>query len=560
MFMLFLFILNQRKRLLKGDEAMIEINGKSVYNALAIGKLYFLDTEKESVKRIKIQDINSEIMRLENARSMAKEQLRELYTKAISSVGDANAQVFQIHIMMLDDEDFYGAICAMIRNQSINAEFAVSSTADLFAKTFGDMNDEYMRGRADDVKDIGQRLLNILSGKQADDLNFSEPVIIVAENLTPGQTVRLDKNKILGFITFAGSQSSHTAILARTMDIPAIINTGPIPREFNGRLAILDGYSSTVYVDPDEQKLEDFNHRMHLEEEHKSLLKELHGRETITQSGKKIRLYANIGHPHDLSSVIANDAEGIGLFRSEFIYLENCDYPTEDQQFLKYKEVAEAMGGKCVIIRTLDIGADKKADYFNLEPEENPALGYRAIRICLCDSRLFKTQLRAILRASAYGNIAVMFPMITSQSELTRAKSCLRECMGELRAENIPFDRDIQVGIMIETPAAAIISDLLAPEVDFFSIGTNDLSQYTLAIDRQNSLLEPFFAPHHPAILRLIETTIKNAHKHNIWVGICGELAADRELTRTFVEMGIDELSVSPSQVLKIREVIRNIN
>ncbi len=545
---------------MKGDEAMIEINGKSVYNALAMGKLYFLDAENESVKRVKITDINSEILRLEKARSLAKEQLRELYTKSVSTVGDANAQVFQIHIMMLDDEDFYGAICAMIRNQSINAEFAVSSTADLFARTFGEMNDEYMRGRADDVKDIGKRLLNILSGKSEDELNLTEPVIIVAENLTPGQTVRLDKNKILGFITFAGSQSSHTAILARTMDIPAIINTGPIPREFDGRTAILDGYSSTVYVDPDNQKLEDFNHRMHLEEEHKALLRELHGRETITQSGKKIRLYANIGHPHDLSSVIANDAEGIGLFRSEFIYLENCNYPTEDQQFLKYKEVAEAMGNKCVIIRTLDIGADKKADYFRLEPEENPALGYRAIRICLDDSLLFKTQLRAILRASAYGNVAVMFPMITSQNELTRAKSCLRECMGELKAEGIPFDRDIQVGIMIETPAAAIISDLLAPEVDFFSIGTNDLSQYTLAIDRQNSLLEPFFVPHHPAILRLIETTIKNAHRHNIWVGICGELAADRELTRTFVEMGIDELSVSPSQILKIREVIRNIN
>lgn len=560
MFMLFLFILIQRKRLLKGDETMIEINGKSVYNALATGKLYFLDNDENSVNQVKISDINREIKRLEDARLLAKEQLRELYSKAVSTLGDATAQVFQIHIMMLDDEDFYGAITAMIRNQCVNAEFAVSTTADLFAKTFSEMNDEYMRGRADDVKDIGQRLLNILSGKHTENFDFPEPVIIVAENLTPGQTVRLNKDKILGFITFAGSQSSHTAILARTMDIPAIINTGPIPREFNGRTAILDGYSSTVFVDPDEQKLEDFKHRMHLEEEHKTLLKGLYGRETVTQSGKKIKLYANIGHPQDLASVTANDAEGIGLFRSEFIYLENRDYPTEEQQFLKYKEVAEAMGGKCVIIRTLDIGADKKADYFNLEPEENPALGYRAIRICLENSKLFKTQLRAILRASAYGNIAVMFPMITDISELTRAKSCLRECMGELRAENIPFDRDIQVGIMVETPAAAIISDILAPQVDFFSIGTNDLSQYTLAIDRQNSLLEPFFAPHHPAILRLIETTIKNAHKHNIWVGICGELAADRELTRTFVEMGIDELSVSPSQILKIREVIRNLN
>ncbi len=539
---------------------MVEINGKSVYNSLAMGRLFFLNKEKEPVKRVKIEDIRSEILRVKEAREAAKAQLRELHKKALVSVGEANAEVFQIHIMMLDDEDFFGAITGMINVQSVNAEFAVAHTADIFARTFGNMPDEYMRARAADVKDISERMLKILSGSEAEAEELGENSIIVAPDLTPSETVQLDIDKVSGFVTFFGSQTSHTSIIARTMNLPAIICTGEISSEHHGRTAILDGSSGTIYIEPDENKIEDFKHRKKLEEERAELLRLQCGKPTETKSGKRVKLYANIAYPRDLRAVLANDGEGIGLFRSEFLYLDSKDYPTEDQQFERYKEVAEAMGQKTVIIRTMDIGADKQIDYFNLPCEDNPALGYRAIRICLGDRPLFKTQLRAILRASAFGNISIMFPMIISQREVTIAKSCLRECMQELKSEGIPFNADIEVGIMIETPAAAIISDLLAREVDFFSIGTNDLTQYTLAADRQNSRLEEFIDIRHEAILRLIDMTVQNAHKEGIWVGICGELATDPELCRRFVEMGVDELSVTPSEVLRVRERIRNLD
>lgn len=536
---------------------MLEINGKSVYNSLCFGNLYFYGKDKTRIKRIKSVEPQKEIQRFSAARNQAKNELEELYQRALWQVGEDNAQIFQIHIMMLDDEDFCNAIISAINNQKVNAEYAVSYTADVFAKTFSEMGDEYMQARASDVHDISDRLIKLLSGDSADEI--SEPSIIVADDLTPSETVQLDKNKILGFVTFHGSQTSHTAILARTMNIPAVINTGEISDEHNGKPAILDGFSGTLYIDPDDAKIQDFKKRKMLEDERSKLLAELRGKSTETLSGKKIRLFANIGNPHDLAAVVQNDAEGIGLFRSEFLYLESGDYPTEDEQFIKYKEVAEGMHGKNVIIRTMDIGADKKIDYFNLPREENPALGYRAIRICLTDTKMFKTQLRAILRASAFGNISIMFPMITALREIMQAKALLTEAEKELDSEGISYRKNIEIGIMIETPAAAVISDLLAPEVDFFSIGTNDLTQYTLALDRQNPSLEPFFDPHHPAILRFIETVAQNAHKHGKWVGICGELASDISLIQSFVDMGIDELSVSPSFVLKVREKIREI-
>ncbi len=538
---------------------MIEINGKSVFNSLAMGRLFFLNKEKSYVKRISVKDAREEIIRVEQARKIAKAELKDLYQKALSSVGQANAEVFQIHIMMLDDEDFYGAITSMINVQGVNAEYAVAHTADIFARTFGNMADEYMKARAADVKDISERMIKILSGGEGKDEEMWQNSIIVVPDLMPSETVQLDIDKVSGFVTFFGSQTSHTSIIARTMNLPAIICTGEISAEYHGRTAIIDGSSGTVYIDPDNSKLEDFRHRKKLEEERAALLRELCGKPTQTKSGRQINLYANIAYPRDLRAVLANDGEGIGLFRSEFLYLENNDYPTEEQQFKSYKEVAEAMGQKPVIIRTMDIGADKKIDYFNLPDEENPALGYRAIRICLTDRQLFKTQLRAILRASAFGNISIMFPMIISQSEVTAAKSCLKECMHELESEGIPFNPQIQIGIMIETPAAAIISDLLAREVDFFSIGTNDLTQYTLAADRQNSRLETFIDVRHEAIMRLINMTVQNAHKEGKWVGICGELACDRELCKRFVEMGVDELSVTPSEILRVRERIRSI-
>jgi len=539
---------------------MIEINGISVYNSLAMGRLHFFNKDERVIKRLKTDAPEKELEKFDAAQRLAKKQLEELYEKAVVSVGEANAQVFQIHIMMLEDGDFCDAISNMINTQSVNAEYAISYTSDIFARTFGEMEDEYMQARAADVRDISERLITAITGDCNDSSCLSQPSIVVADDFTPSETVRFDKDKILGFVTFNGSKTSHTAILARTMNIPAVINTGEISTEYHGRLAILDGHSGTLYIDPDEDKIQDYEHRKELETERTKLLCELKNKPNETKSGKQINLYANIGHPGDLPAVVANDAGGIGLFRSEFLYLEKDNFPTEDEQFLKYKEVAEGMGGKPVIIRTLDIGADKSISYFNLPKEENPALGYRAIRICLTETSIFKAQLRAILRASAFGNIMIMFPMITSKKEVTRAKSILSECMTELKNENIPFSPDISVGIMIETPAAAIISDILAPEVDFFSIGTNDLTQYTLAADRQNYHIDEFIDPHHPAVLRLIETVCKNAHSCGKWVGICGELASDTGLTKMFLDFGVDELSVSPSQVLKIREVIRNLD
>ncbi len=538
---------------------MTEINGKSVYNSLAMGRLFFLNKERTSVKRTKIDDARAEVIRVESARNDAKAELRELYKTSLATIGEANAEVFQIHIMMLDDEDFFGAITSMINMQRVNAEYAVAHTSDIFARTFGNMADEYMKARAADVKDISERLIKILSGEDGAAEELSSNSIIVASDLTPSETVQLDIDKVSGFVTFFGSQTSHTSIIARTMNLPAIICTGEISAEYHGRQAIVDGSSGTLYIDPDQDKIEDYKHRKKLEEERGELLRRQCGKPTETKSGKSVKLYANIAYPRDLRAVLANDAEGIGLFRSEFLYLDNQDFPTEDEQFKSYREVAEAMGNKMVIIRTMDIGADKKIDYFNLPNEDNPALGYRAIRICLSDRGLFKTQLRAILRASAYGNVSIMFPMITSQSEVTSAKSCLKECMQELKSEGIPFNPEIRVGIMIETPAAAIISDLLAKEVDFFSIGTNDLTQYTLAADRQNSRLENFIDIKHESILRLIEMTVQNAHKAGIWAGICGELATDKELCQRFVDMGVDELSVTPSEILRVRERIRNM-
>ncbi len=538
---------------------MIEITGKSVYNSLAMGKLYFLGNSQQIIKRKKTENPRDEILRFESARTEAKKQLRELFQKALVSIGEANAQVFDIHIMMLDDEDYFGAIRNMIQTQSVNAEYAVSYTSDIFAKTFSNMSDEYMRARATDIIDISKRLVNILSGS-VDEETLAEPSIIVADDLTPSETIKLDRSKVLGFVIFHGSVTSHTAILARTMNIPAIINTGEISPELNGKTAILDGFSGYLHIDPSDDEVKDFKHRKQLEDERAKLLSTLKGKSNETKSGKKINIFANIGHPMDIPTVVANDAGGIGLFRSEFLYLESADFPTEDEQFLKYKEVAEGMGGKPVIIRTLDIGADKKIDYFNLPDEDNPALGYRAIRICLTDTHIFKTQLRAILRASAFGNISIMFPMIISPDEVTKAKALLDECKKELDTDGIPYKTNIEIGIMIETPAAAIISDLLAPMVDFFSIGTNDLTQYTLAADRQNHNLGAFIDTRHPAILRLIETVIKNAHSQNKWVGICGELASDTDLTKTFIEIGIDELSVSPSQILHVRKAVRDID
>ncbi len=539
---------------------MLEINGKTVFNSLAMGPLHFLNPEERPIKRLKTDDPQSEILRLNNAQKKAKDELSKLYQKALISVGEANAQVFEIHIMMLEDEDYFGAISNMIKTQSVNAEYAVSYTSDIFAKTFGEMEDEYMRARCEDVLDISKRLVNILSGNTGDSNLPKTPSIIVAPDLSPSETVKLDPSKVLGFVTFKGSSTSHTAILARTMNIPALINTDEIDLSYHGRTAILDGHSGILYIDPDEDKIKDFLHRKKLEDERAELLNNLRGKPNETKSGKRINIYANIGHPRDIASTILGDAGGIGLFRSEFLYLEKSDYPSEDEQFSKYKEVAESMGGKPVIIRTLDIGADKKIDYFNLPKEENPALGFRAIRICLTKTEIFKTQLRAILRASAFGNVLIMFPMIISPGEVEKALSILEECKQELKSEGIPFNEGLEVGIMIETPAAAIISDILAPLVDFFSIGTNDLTQYTLAADRQNHELETFVDTHHPAILRLLTQVVENAHKHGKWVGICGELARDPSLTKTFLDMGIDELSVSPSEILRLRENVRNLD
>ena len=536
-------------------------NGKSVFGGIAIGKISVYQKGEQQVKRVKITDADAEMERYADAKDAAVEQLQKLYDKALKEVGEANAAIFEIHQMMLDDDDYNESVENIIRTQMVNAEYAVAATADNFAQMFASMDDDYMKERAADVKDISERLLAILQGADSNKVDTNEPVIIVADDLAPSETVQLDKDMVLSFVTVHGSLNSHTAILARTMAIPALIGTEALPLDasVDGKLGIVDGFNGKIYVDPDENILTEMKAKQQEDLEKKQLLQTLKGKENITLDGQKVMLYANIGNIKDLATVIQNDAGGIGLFRSEFIYLEREDYPTEEEQFQIYKTVAETMAGKRVIIRTLDIGADKQCDYFNMEHEENPALGCRAIRICLTRPEIFKTQLRALFRASAYGKLAIMYPMITSVKEVHRIKEIVEEVKAELAEQGIEFAIPEQ-GIMIETPAAAMVSDELAKEVDFFSVGTNDLTQYTLAIDRQNTKLDEFYDAHHPAVLRMISMVAENAHKAGIWAGICGELGADTTLTQEFLAMGIDELSVSPGSILPIRKIVLETN
>ena len=531
--------------------------GKSVFPSVAIGRIQVIKKRKNIVTRLQIEDQEAEVIRFDQAISTAISQLGELYQKACEEAGEESAAIFEIHQMMLMDDDFLESIRNIIRQQSVNAEYAVTVTADNFADIFSSMDDDYMKERAIDVKDISDRLVNILSRRNSQAVLCKEPVIILADDLTPSETILLDKEKVLGFVTRHGSINSHTAILARTMNIPAIVSTDiHNPDAYNGVMAIVDGYTGMVYLDPDDDTLNMMKRIQDKDLEKKKLLQELKGKETITKDGVKVHLYANISSESDLDYVLQNDAEGIGLFRSEFIYLESNDYPTEEQQFNTYKKVLETMGGKKVIIRTLDIGADKQIDYFGLEKEENPALGYRAVRICLDRRDIFRTQLRALYRASAFGTLSIMIPMIISVKEVLQVKQIIREVKEQLDAEGIKYS-DPALGIMVETPASVMISDQLAREVDFFSIGTNDLTQYTLAIDRQNPRLDSFYDPYHPAIMEMIKITVDNAHKNGIWVGICGELASDFAVTETLLFMGIDELSVSPSFILPLRKKIR---
>ena len=530
--------------------------GKSVFGGIAIGKISVYKKREQQVKRVKIADAAAEIARYESAKSMALTQLQELYEKALQEVGEADAAIFEIHQMMLEDGGYNESVVNIIKTQSVNAEYAVASTSDSYSQMFEAMDDAYMRERAADIKDISERVLSVLNGSSSEKMDMSESVIILAEDLAPSETVQLDKEKVLSFVTVHGSVNSHTAILARTMGIPALIGTEiPLDESVDGKLAVVDGIRGMVYVEPEEETLKEMELRLREEQEKKELLLQLKGRENVTLDGKRVMLYANIGDIKDLSMVQQNDAGGIGLFRSEFIYLEKNHYPTEEEQFLIYKTAAEAMEGKKVIIRTLDIGADKQCDYFEMEQEENPALGFRAIRICLTHPEIFKTQLRALFRASAYGNLAIMYPMITSVWEVKRIKELAEEVKSELQMQDIAHGNPEQ-GIMIETPAAVMVSEELAREVDFFSIGTNDLTQYTLAVDRQNPKLDTFYDPHHPAVLRMISMVVENAHKAGIWAGICGELGADLELTKEFLAMGVDELSVSPGRILPIRKTI----
>ena len=537
---------------------MEKYTGKSIFKGISIGKILFYQKGEQPVKRVKIEDTAEQIKRYEDARAKAAEQLQGLYEKALKEVGEANAAVFEVHQMMLEDDDYIDSVVNIIETQQVNAEFAVATTGDNFAKMFAEMEDDYFKARAADVKDISERMVNILSGNESGGAIGDEPVIVVAEDLAPSETVQMDKEKLLAFVTRLGSANSHTAILARTMNIPALIEVD-IKEEWNGKMAVVDGYTGTFYIDPDEETLKKMQEKKEKDIKARELLQELKGKEDITVDGKHIKLYANIGGVKDVTSVLANDAAGIGLFRSEFLYLEADNYPDEEAQFQAYKTVAENMAGKKVIVRTLDIGADKQVDYFNLDHEENPAMGYRAIRICLDRRDIFRTQLRALLRASAYGNIGIMYPMIISVDEVKEIKKIVESIKAELTEKGIEYG-EVEQGIMIETPAAVMISDLLAEEVDFFSIGTNDLTQYTLAIDRQNSKLDNIYDSHHPAVLRMIQKTIENGHKAGCWVGICGELGADMTLTETFLKMGIDELSVSPTFVLPIRKLIREMS
>lgn len=536
--------------------------GKGVYGAVAVGKISVLKKRDAAVKRTHVENAESEKARFEQAKSLAIQQLQEIYDKALKEVGEANAAIFEIHQMMLEDDDNNDSINNIIENQSVNAEYAVAVTEDNFAEMFAAMDDTYMKARAADVRDISNRLINTLSENIQTETASDEKVIICAADLAPSETVALDKDRVLAFVTAYGSSNSHTAILARNMNIPAVISAGEkfLAEIRDGDEAVVDGYTGEIFVNPDKETRSRLLEKQRAGDEKKRLLQELKGKENVTLDGCRINVYANIGSVGDIGKVLANDAGGIGLFRSEFLYLENSDYPTEEQQFNAYKKVLESMAGKKVIIRTLDIGADKQVDYFNLKKEENPALGYRAIRICLTRPEIFKTQLRALYRASVFGSLGIMFPMITSVSELKRILAVCNEVKEELREQCIEFSDKIELGIMIETPAAALISDKLAPMVDFFSVGTNDLTQYTLACDRQNPDIEQFIDTHHEAILRLIEMSAKNAHKHGAWIGICGELGADTSLTETFLRMGIDELSVSPAFVLKVRDTIRSID
>lgn len=532
------------------------LEGKSVFGGIGIGRLSIYNKKENQVKREKITDVEAEITRFTDAKETAKEQLKGFYEKAVKEVGEVNAAIFEVHQMMLDDLDYVESITNMIRTQEVNAEFAVASTGDNFSKMFVAMDDDYMKERAADVKDISNRVISILQNAENGSVTGEKPVILLADDLAPSETVQLDKSKVLSFVTRHGSTNSHTAILARTMNIPALIGID-FSEDVNGKMGIVDGYTGKLYIEPDEETMKKYEAKKAEDENKKRLLLELKGKENVTLDGKKINLYANIGGVADVANALSNDAGGIGLFRSEFLYLESEDYPTEEAQFAAYKTVAENMAGKKVIIRTLDIGADKQVDYFHMEKEENPAMGYRAIRICLDRPEIFKTQLRAIYRASYYGTISIMFPMIISVKEVKRIKEIVAEVKAELTTEGIPF-KDCELGIMIETPAAVMISDLLAEEVDFFSIGTNDLTQYTLAIDRQNPKLDSFYDSHHEAILRMLQMVVDNGHKHGCWVGICGELGADTTLTSTFLKMGFDELSVSPAMILRVREEIRN--
>ena len=535
-------------------------NGKSVFGGIAIGKISVYQKKEQQVKRVKIDDPEQEMARYEKAKAEGIKQLQGLYDKALREVGEANAAIFEVHQMMMEDDGYNESVENIIRSQGVNAEYAVATTGDNYAQMFSAMDDDYMRERAADVRDISERLLTILNGEDTGSVDADEPKIIVAEDLAPSETVQLDKDKVLSFVTVKGSLNSHTAILARTMAIPALVNTSmTLDSVMDGKLGIVDGASGTFYVDPDEKTLEEMKKRQEEDLSRKQLLQTLKGKDNVTLDGQKVMLYANIGNIKDLATVIQNDAGGIGLFRSEFIYLEKEDFPTEEEQFQIYRQVAQTMAGKRVIIRTLDIGADKQCDYFHMEHEENPALGCRAIRICLTRPEIFKTQLRALFRASVFGRIAIMYPMITSVQEVRQIKKIVEEVKQELTSLGVEFGNPEQ-GIMIETPAAAIISDNLAKEVDFFSIGTNDLSQYTMAIDRQNPQLDPFFDPHHPAVLRMISMVVENAHKAGIWAGICGELGADQSLTKEFLAMGVDELSVSPGSILPLRKIILETN
>ncbi len=529
--------------------------GKSIFKGVAIGPLLYYGKKETTVRREKIEDTDAEVARYKDAREKSVAQLRQLHDDSVKKVGEENAAIFDVHAMLMEDEDFCEAIENAIRTQNVNAEYAVAVAGENFSKMFAEMEDEYFKARSADMKDISERLIRVLTGED-EKRSFDEPSIIIADDLMPSETVQLDKEKVLAFVTRWGSSNSHTAILARTMNIPALIDI-PIREEWNGKLAAVDGHTGTFYLEPDEETLREMEEKRGRDLEARRLLQELKGKKNVSLDGKEINLYANIGGLKDVAAVLSNDGGGVGLFRSEFLYIGRESLPTEEEQFQAYKAVVETMAGKRVIIRTLDIGADKKADYLELEKEDNPALGYRAIRICLTRPDIFKTQLRAIFRASAFGKVAIMYPMITSVEELDKIHTIVAEVKKELTADKIPFKDDVEEGVMIETPAAALISDDLAHKVDFFSIGTNDLTQYTLAMDRQNSRLDVFYNPHHKAILRLIRMTIENGHKGGAWVGICGELGADTTLTETFLRMGVDELSVSPSMILPVRAAIR---